>query len=216
MKQIVVIGLGRFAASAATMLYDLGNEVLAIDTDENLVQRIATRVTQAVVADARDEATLRQLGIGEYDTAILGVGSDVASSILITMALKELGVPEVICKASSEVHLRALEKVGADKVVFPEREMGVKLAHSVSSSNLLDFIELSSEYGIAELDCPRSWVGRTLREMNVRATYGVNILAVKEHGRDITVSPGGDFLLAQDDVIMALGTTEQLNTLNAL
>lgn len=216
MKQVVVIGLGSFATAAATMLYELGNEVLAVDTDESAIQHIAGSVTQAVVADARDVATLRQLGVAEYDCAILGASTDIASSILITMALKEIGVPEVICKASSEVHMRALEKVGADKVVFPERELGVKLAQSVSSSRILDFIELSKDYGIAELDCPRSWRGKTIRELNVRAVYGVNILAVREHGQQIVVSPGGEFLLAQDDVVMVLGSYEQLNAIQAL
>lgn len=216
MKQIVVIGLGSFATAAAETLYALGNEVLAIDTDMTAVQRIADRVTQAVVADARDAEILRQLGVSEYDCAIVGLSEDIASSILITMALKELGVPEVICKASSAVHLRALEKVGADKVVYPEREMALKLAQSVSSERMLDFIELSSQYGIAEMPCPARWVARTLLDLKVRPTYGVTILAVKVHGRDIVISPGGEFRLSQDDVVMVLGSYEQLNTVQAL
>lgn len=216
MKQVVVIGLGSFATAAAEMLYELGNEVLAVDSDAVAVQRIADHVTQAVVADARDADILRQLGVAEYDCAIVGLSEDVASSILITMALKELGVPHVICKASSAIHLRALEKVGADKVVYPEREMALKLAQSISSERMLDFIELSSEYGIAELGCPALWVGRTLLELQVRPTYGVTILAVKAHGEDIVISPGGDFRLSQDDVVMVLGSYEQLNTVQAL
>ena len=216
MKQVAVIGLGSFATAAATMLYELGNEVLVIDNDEASIQRIADQVTHAVVADARDAATLRQLGVAECDCAILGVSTDIASSILITMALKELGVPEVICKASSAVHQRALEKVGADKVVFPEREMAIKLAQSVSSSRMLDYIELSTDYGIAEFDCPRSWCGKTLRQLNVRAVYGVNVLAVREHGQGIVVSPSANYLLAEDDIVMVLGSYEQLNTVQAL
>ena len=216
MKQVVVIGLGSFATAAATMLAELGNEVMAVDTDEAAIQRIASQVTHAVVADARDAAALRQLGVAECDCAILGVSSDIASSILITMALKELGVPEVICKASSEIHRRALEKVGADKVVFPERETGIKLAQNVSSARMLDFIELSHDYGIAEIACPGPWPGKTIRELNVRAVYGVNILAVKEHGQKIVVSPGGEFLLAEDDVVMVLGSYSQLNAVQAL
>lgn len=216
MKQLVVIGLGSFAEAAAVKLCELGNEVLVIDTDEAAVQRIADRVTHAVVADARDVEVLRQLGVGECDCAILGASSDIATSILITMALKEVGVPEVISKASSTVHKRALEKVGADKVVFPEREMAVKLAQSLSSSHILDFIELSSDYGIAELPCPKAWRGKTIRELNVRAVYGVNILAVRAHGQDIVVAPGGEFLLAQDDVVMVLGANAQLNAIQAL
>ena len=216
MKQEVVIGLGSFATAAAELLYELGNEVLAIDTDTVSVQRIADRVTQAVVADARDAEVLRQLGVAEYDCAIVGLSEDIASSILITMALKELGVPEVICKASSAIHLRALEKVGADKVVYPEREMALKLAQSISSERMLDFIELSSEYGIAELNCPARWVGKTLVELRIRPTYGVTILAVKVHGSDIVISPGGEFCLSQDDVVMVLGSYEQLNTVQAL
>lgn len=216
MKQVVVIGLGSFATAAAEMLYELGNEVLAIDTDAASVQRIADHVTQAVVADARDADVLRQLGVAEYDCAIVGLSEDIASSILITMALKELGVPEVVCKASSAIHLRALEKVGADKVVYPEREMALKLAQSISSERMLDFIELSSQYGIAELSCPGSWVGKTLVELRIRPTYGVTILAVKVHGSDIVISPGGDFCLSHDDIVMILGSYEQLNTVQAL
>lgn len=216
MKQVVVIGLGSFATAAAETLYELGNEVLAIDMDAASVQRIANRVTQAVVADARDAEVLRQLGVAEYDCAIVGLSEDIATSILVTMALKELGVPEVICKAGSAIHQRALEKVGADKVVYPEREMALKLAQSVSSERMLDFIELSSEYGIAELSCPRSWVDKTLLELHIRPVYGVTILAVKVHGADIVISPGGEFRLSQDDVVMVLGSYEQLNTVQAL
>ena len=216
MKQIAVIGLGRFASAVATKLYELGNEVLAVDIDENVIQRISGQVTQAVVADARDPEVLKQLGIAEYDCVVLGNSSDVASSILTTVILKELGVREVICKASSAIHLTALEKVGADKVIFPEREMAHKLAQSISSSRMLDYIELSSDYGIAELKCPRTWNGKTLRELNIRAVYGLNVLAVREHGTNIVVSPGGDFRLSEDDVVMALGSYAQLDSVQVL
>jgi len=216
MKQIAVIGLGRFATAVATKLYELGNEVLAIDIDENIVQRISGQVTQAVVADARDPEVLRQLGIAEYDCVVLGNSSDVASSILTTVILKELGVREVICKASSAIHLTALEKVGADKVIFPEREMAYKLAQSISSARMLDYIELSSDYGIAELKCPRTWSGKTLRALNIRAVYGLNVLAVRVHGAEIAVSPSGDFRLSEDDVVMMLGSYAQLDAVQVL
>ena len=143
--------------------------MLVIDDDAERVQRMESRVTYAVVADARDEAVLRSLGMRNYDCAIVAIGTDLAASIVITMNLKELGVPQVVCKAEGDMQKRALEKIGADKVLIPEREAGVKLAQAVTSSSILDFIELSDQYGIAELTLPEAWVGKTIRELNIRA-----------------------------------------------
>ena len=160
MKTYIVIGLGRFGTSVATRLYELGNEVLAIDAKEENIQQISDRVTHAAVGDARDEAVLRALGVRNFECAIVAIGEDLAASILITLTLKELGVPAVICKASNEAYKRALEKVGADRVVIPEREMAAKLAQNLSCSNIQDFIELSDTYGIADVAVPESWVGK--------------------------------------------------------
>ena len=208
-KTYAVIGLGRFGTAVAERLYALGNEVLAVDDDAERVQRMESRVTYAVVADARDEAVLRSLGMRNYDCAIVAIGSDLAASIVITMNLKELGVPQVICKATDELRKKALEKVGADRVVIPERETGIKLAQAITSSSILDFIELSKDCGIAEIPTPESWFGKTLRELNIRAKLGVNIIAIRHDGK-IEVAPGADFALKENTVLVVLGTNDKL------
>ena len=211
-KTYVVVGLGKFGVTVATRLYELGNEVLAIDNLAENVQRIENRVTYAVVGDARDEEVLRSLGVRNYDCAVVAIGSDLATSVLVTLNLKELGIPKILCKATDELQKKALEKVGADRVVIPEREMGVKLAQALSSSSVLDYIELSRDCGIVEIPVPESWRGKTIRELNIRAKFGVNIIAVKKNG-GINVAPGGDCLLDEQSVLVVLGKNEQLTKL---
>ncbi len=215
MKTFVVIGLGRFGSAVATELSVLGHEVLAIDESEEDVQKIADHVTCAVTGDARDPEVLRALGARNYDCAIVAVGGDVGNSVLITLNLKELGIKKVIAKAQSHVHRRVLEKIGADRVVFPEHEMGLKLAQGLSSSSILNFIELSEDYGIIEIEAPKTWHGKSLKELDVRAKYHVNIIAVR-NASGINVSPGGDYALAAGDVVVALGRTEDTNRLHDL
>ena len=211
-KTYAVIGLGRFGTAVADRLYALGNEDLVVDESPEQVQKMESRVTYAVVADARDEAVLRSLGMRNYDCAIVAIGSDLAASVVITMNLKELGVPQVICKATDETQKRALEKIGADKVLIPEREAGVKLAQAVTSSSILDFIELSDQYGIAEVQLPESWAGKSLRELNIRVKYGVNIIAIRENGK-INVVPAVDEALQAGCVLVAVGANEKLTRL---
>lgn len=213
-KTYVVIGLGKFGTAVAERLYELDNEVLAIDECTESVQRIENKVTYAIVADARDENVLRSLGVKNYDCAIVAIGTDLAASVITTLNLKELGVPQVICKATDETQKRALEKIGADRVLIPEREIGIKLAQTISSTSILDFIELSREYGIAELPTPAHWAGKTLRELNVRAKYGVNIIALKS-GSKVNVSPAADAVLQADAVLVVVGTNEQLAKLKS-
>lgn len=210
MKSYIIIGLGRFGTSVAERLESLGNEVLAVDTNELYVQQLADKVTHAVVADARDEAVLRSLGARNFDCAVVAIGDDLAASILITLSLKELGVGRVICKARDEIHKRALERIGADYVVIPEREMALKLAQRLSSPNLLDFIELSDEFGIAETAIPKSWVGKTIRELNIRARYYVDILGVRHNDR-LMLSPGADYFFEEGDAAVILGKNEDLS-----
>ena len=217
MKTFVVIGLGRFGTAVATELCELGHEVLAIDASEEGVQQVADRVTHAVAGDARDPAVLRALGVRNYDCAIVAVGDDVGNSALITLNLKEIGVKRVICKAQSHVHRKVLEKIGADRVVFPEHEMGVKLAQGLSSSNVLNFIELSDDFGIVETTVPREWLGKNLMELNVRARYKVNIIAVRKKGEEtFNVTPGPSTVMEAGDAVVALGRTEDVNRLQDL
>ena len=210
MKSYIVIGLGRFGSQAAKRLYELGCEVLAIDHNSELVQPIANQVTQAVVADARDKEVLRALGAKDFECAIVAIGDNLADSVLATMNLKELGVPYIVCKASDETHRQVLMKLGADRVVIPEQEHADRLAKNLSSPNVLDYIELSEEYGIIEIPAPKAWVGKSLKELNVRAKLGVNIIAVKK-GIHINVSPAADYRIEAEDVMVVLGDTAALD-----
>ena len=215
MKSFVVIGMGRFGTEVAKRLYELGCEVLAIDRKADLVQPMASFVTQAVVGDARDKEVLRALGAKEFDCAIVAIGDNLADSVLATMNLKELGVPCIVCKAYDETHRQVLRKLGADRVVIPEQEQADRLAKNLSSPNVLDYIELSKEYGIIEIPAPKSWQGKSLKELNVRAKLGVNIIAVKRGGR-INVSPAADYQILEGDIMVVLGDTAALNAVQRL
>ena len=215
MKSYIVIGLGRFGSQAAKRLYELGCEVLAIDCNTELVQPISSMVTQAVVADARDKEVLRALGVKDFECAIVAIGTNLAHSVLATMNLKELGVPYIVCKASDETHRQVLMKLGADRVVIPEQEQADRLAKNLSSPNVLEYIELSDEYGIVELPAPKSWQGKSLKELNVRAKLGVNIIAV-ERGGTINVSPGADYRITAEDIMVVLGDTAALEAVQKL
>ncbi|WP_186565070.1 potassium channel family protein [Lawsonibacter celer] len=217
MKTFVVIGLGRFGTAVATELSNLGHEVLALDGSEENVQKVADRVTHAAAGDAKDPAVLRALGIRNYDCAIVAVGDDVGTSALITLNLKELGVKRIICKAQSHVHRKVLEKIGADRVVFPEHEMGVKLAQGLSSSNVLNFIELSDDYGIVEIAIPKEWQHKTIQELDVRKRYHVNIIAMRKGGSgELNVAPGAAYVMEPGDAAVTLGRTEDINRLQDL
>lgn len=179
-KQFVVIGLGRFGTSVAKTLYTLGNDVLAIDSSDDIVQSISDSVTHSVQMNATDENSLRALGIRNFDVAVITIGSDIQASTMATLLVKEMGVKYIIAKANTEIHAKVLYKIGADRVVFPERDMGVRVAHNLVSTNILDYIELSPNYSIAEIVIPKIWHGKTLNELNIRANYGINVVALKE------------------------------------
>lgn len=215
MKSYIVIGLGRFGSEVARRLHELGCEVLAVDNHSELVQQISADVTHAVVADARDKEVLRALGIKEFDCAIVAIGGSLADSVLATMNVKELGIPKVVCKAHDQTHRQVLLKLGADQVVIPEQEQAVRLARSLSSHNVLDYIELSSEYGIVEVPAPKNWVGKSLKELHVRAKLGLNILAVKQ-GSQINVSPAADYAIEDADILVVLGGTAALEKVQKL
>ena len=215
MKSYIVIGLGRFGAEAAVQLTTLGCEVLAMDIRSELVQHVSQDVTHAVVADAQDKEVLKALGAKDFECAIVAIGDDLAASVLATMNLKELGIPYIVCKAHDETHRRVLEKLGADRVVIPEKENAARLAKSLSSPNVLDYIELSEDYGIVEVPAPKSWQEKTLKELNVRAKLGVNILAVRRDQK-INVSPAADFQIRGGDIVVMLGDSVALNTVQKL
>lgn len=215
MKSFIVVGLGRFGAEAAMSLTRQGCEVLAIDTNSDLVQRVSDYVTQAVVADARDKGVLRALDAKSFDCAIVAIGGSLGDSVLATMNLKELDVPYIVCKAHDETHSQVLKKLGADRVVIPEKENADRLAKSLASTNVLEYIELSEDYGIIEIPAPAPWHEKSLLELNVRAKVGVNILAVKRK-TEITVSPTADFRIQKDDVLVVLGDNAALKAMQTL
>ena len=215
MKSYIVIGMGLFGMEVARKLCALGCEVLAIDRNTDLVHQVANDVTHAVVGDGQDKDVLRALDAGDFDCAIVAIGDDLAASVLTTMNLKELGVPYVVCKARDVTHRRVLEKLGVDRVVIPECEFAGKLARSLSSHNVLDYIELSEEYGILEVPAPRSWVGKTILELNVRAKLGVNIIAVKNE-RVTNVSPSANYKIESGDIMVVLGDTKALEAVQKL
>lgn len=210
MKTYLVIGMGRFGAAAAQRLYDMGQEVLAIDENEENIQQMAEWTTHAAIGDARDLAVLKAAGAGECDCAIVAIGNDLAASILITMNLKDLGVPFIICKAKNEINKRALERIGADRVLIPEKEMALRLVQGLCAGSFLDYIELSDEYGLAEIRPPKSWQGKTIRALEIRKKYHVNVLSIKHASGTANMSPGPDDVIGLDDTLMVIGQNEDL------
>ena len=215
MKSYLVIGMGLFGQSVARQLCELGAEVLVMDKNSDLVQQVAGDVTHAVVGDAQDKEVLRALGVRDFDCVILAIGDDLAASVLITMNLQELEAAYIVCKAHDETHRRVLEKLGVDRVVIPEQEYADRLGRSLFSHNVLEYIELSEEYGILEVPAPKRWIGKTIKALNVRAKLGVNIIAVRQ-GKGINVAPGADYEILPGDVMVLLGGTAALNAVQKL
>lgn len=211
-KQYAVIGLGRFGTAVARTLYEAGNDVLAIDKDSEAVQEISDYVTHSVVMDATDESALANLGIRNFDVAVVAIGGNIQSSILATLLIKEAGVKYIVAKGNNELHAKVLYKTGADKVILPERDMGVRVAHNIVSSNILDYIELASDYSIMEIEALEKWVGKTLKELDIRKKYGINIIAIKTKD-EINVSPSPDLKIAEKDILIAIGKDKNLEKL---
>lgn len=211
-KQFVVIGLGRFGSSIAKTLYSLGSDVLAIDKDEDIVQEIADSVTHAVQLDATDENALKSLGISNFDVAVVTIGDDIQSSIMVTLLVKELGVKYIVSKGNNDLHAKVLYKIGADRVILPEKDMGVRVAHNLVSTNILDYIELSEDYSVMEIQVLEEWSGKTLNELKLRSKYGINVIAIKR-GQEINLSPSAGDIIKNTDTIVAIGVAEDLNRL---
>jgi len=212
-KQFVVIGLGRFGTSVAQTLSTLGHDVLAMDKDEHAVQVIMQDVTQAVQADARDEETLKALGVRNFDVAIVAIGDDLEANILITLMLKEMGVPYVVTKAQNALHGKVLEKIGADKIIYPEQDMGFRLANNLVRTNVMDFIELSLDYSIFEVIAPLKFVNKTLGELELRAVYGINVVAIKQNADQIVISPGSSAVVKERDILVIVCNKKALANL---
>lgn len=211
-KQFVIIGLGRFGSSIAKTLYSLGSDVLAIDKDEDIVQEIADSVTHAVQLDATDENAIKSLGISNFDVAVVTIGDDIQSSIMVTLLVKELGVKYIVSKGNNDLHAKVLYKIGADRVILPEKDMGVRVAHNLVSTNILDYIELSEDYSVMEIQVLEEWSGKTLDELKLRSKYGINVIAIKRD-QEINLSPSAGDRIKNTDTIVAIGVEEDLNRL---
>ncbi len=208
-RQIAVIGLGRFGSNLAITLEELGCEVLAVDKRMDAVQDIANKITHAVQADVNHEDSLKQLGLSNFDVVVIAVGSSVQASILAALIVMESGVEQVVAKASSELHRKALEKIGVSHVVYPEKDSGIKLAYNLMSVNMIDFLEISPDYQIAEIIIQDAFNGKTLKEADLRNRFGLNVLAIRNKDQT-NVSPQADDILHKGDMLVVLGNIKDL------
>jgi len=214
-KQVVVIGLGRFGSSVARSLYNLGHDVLAIDEEEDRVQTMMGQVTFPVAGDATSETVLKELGVPDYDAAVVAIGSNIVASVMTTVLLKTLGVPYIVARAHNDLHGNTLERIGADKVVHAESEMGVRLAHNMFNPNVQEYLELAPNFGLSRIRAPQAFANKTLKELGFsspRDKYGLAVLAVKR-GRDITLNPDIDDRLHAGDLLILAGKDELLDRL---
>jgi len=224
MRQFAVIGLGRFGASVAETLAKKGQQVIAIDKDEELVHDIMDSVTKSVCLDASEEKAAKSVGLDKVDVAICAIGTDVESSILVTLLLKELGVPVIVCKATNAAHKKVLEKIGATKVILPEKDTGERLAQTLISvsDTVLEHIGLSENSSIIEIIAPKEFVGQTLRDLKIRVEYGVNVIAIKKKKKvippkgkeiekeEINVNPQADDVVTKGDILVVFGENDKL------
>lgn len=208
-KQFIVIGLGQFGISLTRTLIQHKHEVLAVDKDIKMVEKVSDIATQAFQADCTDEEVLAEIGVNNFNHAIVSVGEDLEASILITLLLKERGVPQVTAKANTAIHGKMLAKIGADQIVYPERDMGIRLGKQLSSENLIDYIELSPDYNLVEMKAPPAMNGRTLKQLNIRAKYGCNIIAIN-HGEQINMSPKAEDIIRTGDVLLLMGNNDDI------
>ena len=214
-KQYAVIGLGRFGTSVAITLHQLGHEVLAIDSEEDRVQKFSDAVTHVVQADTTEENTLIALGLRNFDAVVVAIGENLQANVATTLLLKEIGVPYIIAKAKNALHGKMLEKIGADRVVYPERDMGQRVAHSLVSVNFLDYIELSPNLSLVEVSAPSKLVGQTLAQADLRAHYGVNVVAIKRF-EDIIVPPQPGDIILDNDILLVVGATDGIRRMEDL
>ena len=214
-KSFAVIGIGRFGTSVALTLSLMGHEVLAVDTSAAAIDSIADRVTHAIVADATDERVLRRIGIAEFDAVVISVAADIRASILTAMLSKELGAKRVVAKAADDLHAKLLIKAGADQVVQPERDSGVRLARSLAVDSVLDYFALTDDVSINELRLPYSWAGKSLVQLGIRTRYGVSVIAIKR-GDKMIVAIDPNSALEQGDVLVLLGSNHELEKLASI
>lgn len=210
MKSFIVMGCGRFGESCAKTLVELDNEVLVIDEDYDKIKNISNDVTTAIQCDIMDEMAMKEIGLSNFDVAIISIGSSLTAAIMGTMLAKEAGVKYILAKAPSLREGSILKKVGADKIIYPERDMAKRVAHNLTSKNILDFFQISPKYSMVEQKIHDDWVNLDLKELKIRKRYGVTVVAV-ERGGDIIVSPSSDLQLMEGDILVIIGSNEQIN-----
>ncbi len=210
-NQFAVIGLGQFGTALALKLSELGKDVLVIDKNEHKVNEISSKVTHAIVADAEDENVMRSVGISNFDVVCVCIATDMEANILITLMSKEMGVPYVVSKASSERHKHVLEKIGADMVVFPEDNMGKKLASQLINPFITDVTDVSETYKIVELQSPKSWVGLPLSKLDLRTKFGMSVIVIKRKG--VAINPDAETIISEDDYIVIGGDNHAIEKL---
>ncbi len=209
-KEFVIIGLGRFGGSIAKELIYQGANVMVIDTSAERVDEFAHIATQAIVADTTDEAVIKSLGLWNYEHVIVAIGEDIQASILTTLILKESGVPKITVKAQNDYHEKVLRRIGADFVVHPERDMGIRIANNMISNNVLDYLELSDEHSIMEIRANEKLAGHEIIDLGIRAKYGLNIVAIKR-GENIIVSPPANEEIEIGDILIVIGADVDIN-----
>ncbi len=212
-KQYVVLGMGRFGISVARTLYSLGHDVLGIDKDEEIVQGLSNELTHIVAADVLDEDIYKTLGLRNFDVAVVAV-RDLEPSVMCTLMLKECGIPFIIAKASTSLHGRMLDKIGADKVIYPERDMGIRVGHNLADSNIVDYIELVDNLSIMEIGTPKIMVGKSLSEVELRRLYNVTVVALRRNGQ-ILVNPDPNDKIKEGDIMVILGTRDSVKALES-
>jgi trk system potassium uptake protein len=220
-RSFAIIGLGRFGSAMASTLAGLGHDVIGIDSDQDKVRELADVATLAMQLDATDDKALLAAGIKDVDVAVVSIGKGLESSLLVVTLLRELGIKQIVAKAVTPLHGRILEKLGVTRVVFPEREMAVRIAHSLVIPNVLDYIELSGEYSIVEVPTPEEFVGKTLRDIGLRAKFGLTTIAIKHTGRGSdgqtsNIAPGPDDVVQKGDTLALLGSNERRGQLDRM
>lgn len=209
-KEFAVIGLGRFGGSICRELSREGMHVLAIDLDEDKVNEYRDIASHAVIADSTDENVLRELGLRNIDHVIVAIGDNIQASMLTTLILEEMGIKKITVKAQNDYHEKILNKIGADHIVHPERDMGKRIAHNIISNNILDYIELSDDHSVVEVIAGRKLSGQTLIDLDIRAQYGCNVVAIKR-GKEINVSPMATEEIMEGDILIVIGADKDIN-----
>ncbi len=214
-KQFLIIGLGRFGSSVLLALTRAGYEVLALDVDEEIVQKMSSVATQVVIADSTDEDTLQALGVRNFDVAVVAIGNNIEANVFTTLLLKNLGLPMIVAKAQNDLHGKMLEKIGADHVVYPEYDMGQRVAHNLITNSVLDYIELSPEIGVVELKAPKSLVGLDLIGADLRNKFEVNVVAIKV-GDEVIAPPAPNQKINASDILVLVGKIKGISALENL